>query len=64
MPKMRIDPQFAEQYLNKYECLCFKSYKLKPGESMDLNMTFDFDKKIENDRNLGKDTTIKILFKI
>lgn len=44
-----IRPEQFEQYMVRYECLCFHSYVLKPGEATELTMVFALNEKIEKD---------------
>ena len=64
-PKLSVEPDYTEKYLIRYECPCFRGYKLKPGEEMKLRMEFEIDRAIENDRKFTtSDKKIKIRFKI
>jgi len=49
-PMLYIKPQELEGYIRRYQCLCFHSYKLKKGESIDLVMEFEIDDKIEGNK--------------
>jgi cytochrome c oxidase assembly protein Cox11 len=59
-PKLIIEPEYAEKYLIRYQCLCMQELKLKKGETANLKMEFEIDKKIENDENFKKQNEKKI----
>lgn len=64
-PKLFVEPEFAAKYLIRYECPCFRKYKLKPGEEIRLKMEFEIDRAIESNREFtSSDKRIKIRFKI
>lgn len=64
-PKLIVEPEFAEKYLKRYECLCFREYRLKPGEEIEMRMEFEIERRMESD-NRGKDpvTEMVIRYKI
>ena len=49
-PRMIIEPQSAAKYIKRSQCLCFKKYKLKSGESKILEMEFMVSKKIDKEQ--------------
>lgn len=50
-PQFSIEPEYAQKYLKRYQCLCFQQYRLKGGEEIDLTMEFEVDRDIENDKS-------------
>ena len=51
-PKMSIHPKKYEKYFIRHECLCFKSYTIVAGGSLDLKLEFEIDNDIEADKEL------------
>ena len=45
-----VTPYTAAQYFNKIECFCFTEQVLKPGETVQMPVTFYVDPNIKNDR--------------
>ncbi|MBU6140860.1 MAG: cytochrome c oxidase assembly protein [Proteobacteria bacterium] len=63
-PQLIVEPEYATKYLTRYECICFRSYKLKPSEEIEMRMEFLIDKKIEEEEQFLNNRNIKIRVKI
>lgn len=59
-----VTPFKAGPYFSKIECFCFTEQRLRPGESMDMPVTFFVDPQIADDRNLDevKEITLSYTF--
>lgn len=59
-----VTPFKAGPYFSKIECFCFTEQRLRPGESMDMPVTFFVDPTIADDRNLDevKEITLSYTF--
>lgn len=47
-----VSPHKAGLYFNKIDCFCFTEQTLKPGERVDMPVTYYIDPEIMNDTNL------------
>lgn len=57
-----VTPPLAGKYFNKVQCFCFTEQTLKPGQSVDMPVTFYVDPDIENDIDLKKLKTITLSY--
>lgn len=57
-----VTPHKAGPYFQKIACFCFTDQELKPGESMDMPVSFFVDPAIEKDPNLRDVTTITLSY--
>lgn len=48
-PTLFIEPEYAKKYVIRYDCLCSKSYKIKPKEEIRMTMEFEIDDEISKD---------------
>jgi cytochrome c oxidase assembly protein Cox11 len=39
-PKLFIEPEYISKFIERFQCLCTRKYKLRPNEEMDLQMVF------------------------
>lgn len=57
-----VTPQSAGYYFNKIDCFCFTEQVLRPGETVDMPVTYFVDPEIEDDKNLDHVTTITLSY--
>ena len=57
-----VTPAKAGQYFMKIDCFCFVEQLLKPGESMDMPVTFFIDPEIYKDENVKEVNEITLSY--
>ena len=57
-----VTPNKAGPYFNKVACFCFTEQTLKPGETVDMPVSFYVDPEIVKDRNLDEVTDIALSY--
>jgi cytochrome c oxidase assembly protein Cox11 len=63
-PELLFEPEDLDEYFVLYECLCEKSYQLKPGQKLQLKMIFLLDPEIEKTKKDDSDLVLKVRYKI
>jgi cytochrome c oxidase assembly protein Cox11 len=55
-PILHIEPEDSKKYIEFSNCICNSRYKIKPGQTLDLQMEFLLNKDIDYDKKLwGRD---------
>jgi len=57
-----VSPQKVGQYFTKIDCFCFTEQTLKPGETVDMPVTFYVDPEIDADINTNEVETITLSY--
>ena len=57
-----IAPDEAGQYFHKIQCFCFNKQTLKPGEKVEMPVSFYIDPEIENNLDLKDINTITLSY--
>jgi cytochrome c oxidase assembly protein subunit 11 len=57
-----VSPSKSGMYFNKIACFCFEEQSLKPGQQVDMPVSFFIDPKLLADRNLNDVNTITLSY--
>jgi cytochrome c oxidase assembly protein subunit 11 len=57
-----VEPEQAGRYFNKIQCFCFTEQLLKPGETVEMPVTFFIDPDMAKDRKYDRVATITLSY--
>jgi cytochrome c oxidase assembly protein subunit 11 len=57
-----VTPDIAGAYFNKIQCFCFTEQTLKPGQTIDLPVSYFIDPAIADDRSLDGISTVTLSY--
>ncbi len=60
-PEFSVEPKEMVKYISRQECLCFREYSIKRGETIELPATFKFKSKIDKDF-ADKDVAVRMIY--
>lgn len=60
----QINPPEVDKYLDKIQCLCFRSQLIKPGQELEMLVSFRINPKIELDPDLKSIEEVTIGYQI
>jgi cytochrome c oxidase assembly protein Cox11 len=63
-PEYFIEPENANKYITRYECLCLKEHTIMVGQEIQMPFRIKIDPEIEKDQYFTKNKIINIGFKI
>lgn len=63
-PGYFIEPEDADDYIERYECLCFKEHILAPNQEIQMPFRFKIDPKIDDNQYFYKNNIITIGYKL
>ncbi len=63
-PEYFIEPKNADNYITRYQCLCFKEHMIPANQEIQMPFRIKIDPKIEQDQHFSKNNIINMGFKI